>query len=89
MFNHCAVRLSVWRISCLSCPGQTRCVRDVLVSGSFGDPNFFYKFDGSAHHDHQIGRAGAGLFEISSHGLQLLYWAAWLFRPVKTTLLQR
>ena len=31
-------------------------------------------FDGSAHHDRQIGGAGAGLFEISSHGLQLLDW---------------
>ena len=47
---------------------------DILVPGSFGDPKIFVQFDGSAHHDHQIGGAGAGLFEISSHGLQLLDW---------------
>ena len=49
-------------------------VGDILVPGSFGDPKIFVQFDGSAHHDHQIGGAGAGLFEISSHGLQLLDW---------------
>ncbi len=47
---------------------------DILVPGNFGDPKIFVQFDGSAHHDLQIGGAGAGLFEISSQGLQLLDW---------------
>ena len=47
---------------------------DILVPESFGDPKIFVQFDGSAHHDYQIGGAGAGLFEISSYGLQLLDW---------------
>ena len=47
---------------------------DVLVPSNFGDPKIFVQFDGSAHHNLQIGGAGAGLFEISSQGLQLLDW---------------
>ena len=47
---------------------------DILVPGSFGDPQIFVEFDGSAHHDLRVGGAGAGLFEISSQGLQLLDW---------------
>ena len=47
---------------------------DILVPGRFGDPKIFVQFDGSAHHDFQVGGAGAGLFEISSQGLQLLDW---------------
>ena len=49
-------------------------VGDIIVPGRFGDPKIFVQFDGSAHHDFQVGGAGAGLFEISSHGLQLLDW---------------
>ncbi len=35
---------------------------DILVPGIFGDPKIFVQFDGSAHHDLQVGGAGAGLF---------------------------
>ena len=47
---------------------------DILVPGTFGDPKIFVQFDGSAYHDLHIGGAGAGLFEISAQGLQLLDW---------------
>ena len=47
---------------------------DILVPGTFGDPKIFVQFDGSAYHDLHIGGAGAGLFEISARGLQLLDW---------------
>ena len=47
---------------------------DFLVPSCFGDPKIFVQFDGSAHHDLHVGGAGAGLFEISSRGLQLLDW---------------
>ncbi len=47
---------------------------DILVPGMFGDPKIFVQFDGSAHHSFNIGGAGAGLFEISAQGLQLLDW---------------
>ena len=47
---------------------------DILVPGTFGDPKIFVQFDGSAYHDLRIGGAGAGLFEISARGLQLLDW---------------
>ena len=47
---------------------------DILVPGTFGDPKIFVQFDGSAYHGLHIGGAGAGLFEISAQGLQLLDW---------------
>ena len=46
----------------------------VYIPGTFGDPKIFVQFDGSAYHDLHIGGAGAGLFEISAQGLQLLDW---------------
>ena len=42
---------------------------DILVPGLFGDPKIFVQFDGSAHHDVEVGGAGAGLFEISAQGM--------------------
>ena len=53
----------------------TQCAAgDILVPGLFGEPKIFVQFDGSAHHDHEVGGAGAGLLEISAQGLQLLDW---------------
>ena len=49
---------------------------DILAPGQFGDPKIFVQFDGSAHHDAEMGGAGAGLFEISAQGLQLLDWGS-------------
>ena len=49
---------------------------DLLVPCQFGDPKIFVQFDGFAHQDAGIGGAGAGLYEISAHGLQLLDWGS-------------
>ena len=73
------VTLQIWHCPCGEYHIQIVLIKpgiegDILVPGRFGDPKIFVQFDGSAHHDHQIGGAGAGLFEISSHGLQLLDW---------------
>ena len=51
-------------------------VGDVLAPGQFGDPKIFVQFDGSAHHDAGLGGAGAGLYEISAQGLQLMDWGS-------------
>ena len=62
---------------------------DVLVPSNFGDPKIFVQFDGSAHHNFQIGGAGAGLFENSRKAFSCWIGAALPSQLVKTTLLPK
>ena len=47
---------------------------DLLVPSDFGSPKIFCQLDGSAHRARAIGGAGAALYTISMHGLQLIDW---------------
>ena len=47
---------------------------ELLVPSDFGSPKIFCQFDGSAHRAKAIGGAGAALYTISMHGLQLIDW---------------